>query len=55
MTRTPNQAGSYPIPPFNRIEWRLARGYHAWFMTEIEENRVLWPRLGVPASGVGAQ
>ena len=48
-------SGIVSHPPFNRIEWRLARGYHAWFMTEIEENRVLWPRLGVPASGVGAQ
>jgi glutathione S-transferase len=34
----------------DRIEWILARGYHAWFMREIEEGRVLWPGLGVPSS-----
>jgi len=28
---------------------RLARGYHEWFMGEIEAGRVLWPGLGVPA------
>lgn len=33
----------------DRIEWILARGYHAWFMREIEEGRVLWPGLGIPA------
>lgn len=32
----------------DRIEWVLARGYHEWFMKEIEEDRVLWPGLGVP-------
>lgn len=31
-----------------RIEWLLARGYHRWFVREIEEGRVLWPGLGVP-------
>lgn len=33
----------------DRIEWMLARGYHQWFMKEIEEDRVIWPGLGVPA------
>ncbi len=32
----------------DRIEWILARGYHAWFMKEIDEGRVLWPGLGIP-------
>ena len=32
----------------DRIEWMLARGQHDWFMREIEEDRVLWPGLGVP-------
>lgn len=32
----------------DRIEWMLARGYHDWFMREIEEDRVLWPGLGLP-------
>ena len=32
----------------DRIEWVLARGYHAWFVREIDEGRVLWPGLGVP-------
>jgi glutathione S-transferase len=33
----------------DRIEWILARGFHRWFMREIEEGRVTWPRLGIPA------
>jgi hypothetical protein len=33
----------------DRIEWILARGFHAWFLREIEEDRVLWPGLGIPA------
>ena len=33
----------------NAEEWIMASGYHKWFVNEIEENRVLWPRLGVPA------
>ena len=33
----------------DRIEWMLAHGYHAWFMNEIERDRVLWPGLGIPA------
>lgn len=33
-----------------RIEWLLARGYHPWFMGEIEAGRVLWPGLGIPKS-----
>lgn len=33
----------------DRLEWILARGFHAWLMKEIEEDRVLWPGLGVPA------
>jgi glutathione S-transferase len=32
----------------DRIEWILARGYHDWFVKEIEDGRVLWPRIGVP-------
>jgi len=32
----------------DRIEWILARGYHEWFMREIEEDRVIFPGLGVP-------
>ena len=33
----------------DRIEWMLARGFHEWFFNEIEEQRVLWPGLAVPA------
>ena len=32
----------------DRIEWLLARGFHDWMMREIQEDRVLWPGLGVP-------
>ena len=32
----------------DRIEWILARGYHEWFVKEIQEGRVLWPELGIP-------
>jgi glutathione S-transferase len=32
----------------DRIEWILARGFHGWFVKEIEEDRVLWPGLGIP-------
>jgi glutathione S-transferase len=32
----------------DRIEWVLARGFHRWFMGEIEADRVLWPGLGIP-------
>ncbi|HWY25911.1 MAG TPA: glutathione S-transferase family protein [Nevskia sp.] len=32
-----------------RIEWMLARGQHRWFLREIEQGRVLWPGLGIPA------
>jgi glutathione S-transferase len=32
----------------DRIEWVLARGYHDWFTREIEEDRLIWPGLGVP-------
>ena len=35
----------------DRIEWILARGYHDWFLKEIEEGRVLWPDLGIPTKG----
>ena len=31
----------------DRIEWILARGFHGWFLREIEEGRVLWPGLGI--------
>jgi glutathione S-transferase len=27
----------------DRIEWMLARGFHKWFVNEIESGRVLWP------------
>jgi glutathione S-transferase len=27
----------------DRIEWLLARGYHRWFLGEIEAGRTLWP------------
>jgi glutathione S-transferase len=33
----------------DRIEWLLARGFHAWFFREIDEGRVLWPGPAVPA------
>jgi glutathione S-transferase len=33
----------------DRIEWMLARGYHKWFMGEIEAGRTIWPGLGIPA------
>jgi Glutathione S-transferase, C-terminal domain len=32
----------------DRIEWMLARGFHAWFFNEIEENRAAWPGPGLP-------
>jgi glutathione S-transferase len=32
----------------DRIEWILARGYHRWFVNEIDEGRVIWPELGIP-------
>jgi glutathione S-transferase len=28
----------------DRIEWMLARGFHAWFFEEITQGRVAWPR-----------
>jgi glutathione S-transferase len=28
----------------DRLEWILARGFHAWLVREIEEGRVAWPR-----------
>jgi glutathione S-transferase len=33
----------------DRIEWILARGFHAWFFNEIKEERVAWPGLALPA------
>jgi glutathione S-transferase len=32
----------------DRIEWVLARGFHRWFVGEIEADRVLWPGLAIP-------
>jgi hypothetical protein len=32
----------------DRIEWMLARGFHRWFIREIEAGRVIWPHLGIP-------
>ena len=34
----------------DRIEWLLAKGYHGWFVKEIEDGRVTWPGLAVPVS-----
>jgi glutathione S-transferase len=31
-----------------RIEWLLARGFHHWFLKEIDEGRVLWPGAAIP-------
>jgi glutathione S-transferase len=28
----------------DRIEWMLARGFHAWFFEEIRQGRIGWPR-----------
>jgi glutathione S-transferase len=33
----------------DRIEWILARGFHAWFFNEIKEDRVAWPGPALPA------
>jgi hypothetical protein len=33
----------------DRIEWVLARRFHAWFFREIKEDRVAWPGPGLPA------
>jgi glutathione S-transferase len=38
----------------DRIEWVLARGYHRWFVGEIEAGRVIWPGLGVPPASTPA-
>lgn len=32
----------------DRIEWLLAKGFHAWFLGEIEADRVIWPGLSLP-------
>lgn len=32
----------------DRIEWMLARGFHAWFFNEIREDRVAWPGPALP-------
>ncbi len=32
----------------DRIEWILARGFHAWFFNEIKEERVTWPGPALP-------
>ena len=37
----------------DRIEWLLARGYHHWFVGEIEAGRVIWPGLGIPGPRSG--
>ena len=39
--------GKTPQP--DRIEWMLARGFHAWFFNEIKEDRVAWPGSALPA------
>jgi hypothetical protein len=33
----------------DRIEWLLARGFHAWFFDEIRQDRVAWPGPPLPA------
>jgi len=33
----------------DRIEWMLARGFHQWFVGEIEANRAIWPGLAIPS------
>jgi glutathione S-transferase len=33
----------------DRLEWMLARGFHAWFFNEIKEQRVAWPGPALPA------
>ena len=33
----------------DRIEWMVARGFHAWFFNEIKEERVAWPGPALPA------
>ena len=33
----------------DRIEWMLARDFHAWFFNEIKEDRVAWPGPTLPA------
>jgi hypothetical protein len=33
----------------DRIEWVLARGFHAWFFDEIRCDRVAWPGTALPA------
>lgn len=32
----------------DRIEWLLARGFHAWFFDEIRGDRVAWPGPPMP-------
>jgi glutathione S-transferase len=32
----------------DRIEWLLARGFHGWLTREIDEDRALFPGIGVP-------
>lgn len=33
----------------DRLEWLFARGFHAWFAREVDEDRVLWPGPAIPA------
>ena len=37
----------------DRIEWILARGFHAWFFNEIKADRVAWPGQALPAPTKG--
>ena len=37
----------------DRIEWLLARGFHAWFFDEIRQDRVVWPGPPLPVPGAG--
>jgi len=27
----------------DRLEWLMAKGFHEWFYTQIEQNKVIWP------------
>ena len=27
----------------DRLEWLMAKGFHQWFYTQIEQEKVIWP------------
>lgn len=52
------QAVSDPTPRYertrikwrgDRLEWLLSRGFHAWWLAELEAGRVEWPMVGAAA------